>query len=268
MRFRYLSIFFKSLVEHGVLRSNPCHGLKAPRARVPEVRFPSDKSLANLLDATLYSDEYGVRDRAILRLLLSTGIRRIELVGMRVDADEGSSDLRLESGLIRVVGKGGKARIVPLDAHVVADLVTYLRDLRPKLPGSHGTAFWLGQRGPIGENTLNRIVKLRASAAGMGHLRPHQLRHAWANRMLSHEMSEGDVMTLGGWSSRAMLSRYGAYAATDRALRAALRVGNPLEDLRAEPHGDARQAVKSPSQVRTSITESATPRGYLRAKQK
>jgi integrase len=196
---------------------------------MPEVRFPSDDSLRALLDVDLYQDQYGVRDLAIVRLLLSTGMRRVELIGMRLGEGDGSRGVDLESGLVQVVGKGGKRRVIPLSNQVVFELKNYLCDLRPRLPGSSGQTFWLGQRGPIGENTLNRIIRLRAHTAGLGHLRPHQLRHAWANRMLSHEIAEGDLMVLGGWSSRAMLSRYGAYAATDRALRAARRVGDPLE---------------------------------------
>jgi hypothetical protein len=77
-----------------------------------------------------------------------------------------------------------------------------------------------------------------AGGVGLSHLHPHALRHAWAHRMLSSGVGEGDVMVLGGWSNRAMLSRYGAYAASERAFAA---VESRLEAL--EPWGRSVQSV-------------------------
>jgi len=93
-------------------------------------------------------------------------------------------------------------------------------EARGRLRRSHLPHLWLGQRGALSASSVNAIVKLRGESVGIPHLHPHALRHAWTNRMLGSGVSEGDVMMLGGWSSRAMLSRYGAYAASERALAA------------------------------------------------
>jgi hypothetical protein len=86
--------------------------------------------------------------------------------------------------------------------------------------GAGSPSLWIGQRGALTTGSVNAIIKQRGLMAGIPHLHPHALRHAWAHRMLSNGVGEGDVMVLGGWSSRAMLSRYGAYAASERAFAA------------------------------------------------
>ena len=109
---------------------------------------------------------------------------------------------------------------------------------RGRSPHRGSPALWLGQRGPLTTSSVNAIVASRGRDAGLSHLHPHALRHAWAHRMLSSGVGEGDVMVLGGWSNRAMLSRYGAYAASERAFAA---VESRLEAL--EPWGRPAQGV-------------------------
>lgn len=134
--------------------------------------------------------------------------------------------------------KGRRERQVPLLPGMVAVLSDYLADRR-RMRGADLPALWIGQRGALTSGSVNAIIKMRGLQAGIPHLHPHALRHAWAHRILSSGVGEGDVMVLGGWSSRAMLSRYGAYAASERAFAA---VESRVEIL--EPWG-RQVAVKS-----------------------
>jgi hypothetical protein len=76
---------------------------------------------------------------------------------------------------------------------------------------------WLGRKGRLTDSGISQMVKQRGEAAGVA-LHPHMLRHYYAHTQLSRGMSEGDLMTLAGWRSREMLSRYAAASRTDRAL--------------------------------------------------
>jgi integrase len=102
----------------------------------------------------------------------------------------------------------------------------YLR--HPKAPTAEDAPLWIARTGrPLTGNEIFHTIGRRASAAGL-RVHPHQLRHTWASSMLASGHSEGDVMQLGGWTDRSMLSRYGASAAADRA-RAAYR--SPIDRL-------------------------------------
>jgi site-specific recombinase XerC len=219
VRFRYLNILLGGLAQAGVIPTNPAGGLRAPRASVPLVKFPDDEAIEHLLNPLRYHDMNGPRDLALIWFLTAAGLRRSELIGMRWSEDPERSDLDLAASRARVLGKGRKERVVPLMPGMVSTLEVYL-EMRSRLRRSHLPHLWLGQRGALSASSVNAIVKLRGESAGIPHLHPHALRHAWTNRMLGSGVSEGDVMMLGGWSSRAMLSRYGAYAASERALAA------------------------------------------------
>jgi integrase/recombinase XerD len=219
VRYRYLSVLMRGLVAVGALRVSPMKDLRAPRARAPIIEFPDDAALERLLNPLRYQDLNGARDLAIIWLLAAAGLRRAELIGMRWSADPALSDLDLAGTRARVLGKGRRERQIPLLAGMLSVLEAYL-ELRTRSSHKQHSALWLGQRGPLTTSSVNAIVAARGRMAGITHLHPHALRHAWAHRMLSSGVGEGDVMVLGGWSNRAMLSRYGAYAASERAFAA------------------------------------------------
>ena len=219
VRFRYLSVLMRGLVSVGALRESPMKDLRAPRARAPIIEFPDDAALERLLNPLRYQDLNGARDLAIIWFLAAAGLRRAELIGMRWSADPALSDLDLIGARARVLGKGRRERQIPLMTGMLSVLESYLA-LRGRSSHAGRPALWLGQRGPLTTSSVNAIVAARGRMAGITHLHPHALRHAWAHRMLSSGVGEGDVMVLGGWSNRAMLSRYGAYAASERAFAA------------------------------------------------
>lgn len=231
VRFRYLSVLMKGLSDRGLVTDNPMKNLRAPRSRVAPVAFPDEASLERLLNPLRYQDMNGPRDLAIIWVLAAAGIRRAELIGMRWSEELGESDIDLATSRARVLGKGRRERQIPLMPGMVSVLGDYLKD-RGRMRGAGLPSLWIGQRGALATSSINAIIKQRGLLAGIPHLHPHALRHAWAHRMLSSGVGEGDVMVLGGWSSRAMLSRYGAYAASERAFAA---VESRLEAL--EPWG-------------------------------
>ena len=126
----------------------------------------------------------GLRDRAILELLYSSGIRLRELVGLTESA------LDLDSGLVRVLGKGGKERIVPIGKHATDAMRRYLTR-RPELMDSSATGedrhrVFLSRTGsPLSPSGVqHRVVRYLSEATGRRRLTPHTLRHSFATHLL------------------------------------------------------------------------------------
>jgi integrase/recombinase XerD len=134
-----------------------------------------------LLNAPEPADEYYLRDRALLELLYATGIRVSEAVGLA------RSQLNLEVGYLRCIGKGGKERIVPIGSSALRASTAYLERLRPSLVRAHtGDAVFLSRTGrPLDRSSMWRLVRKYASAAGLeGQVTPHTLRHCFATHLL------------------------------------------------------------------------------------
>ena len=120
-------------------------------------------------------DFIGRRDHAILSLMIDTGLRRSEVVGLSLE------DLDLDVQTVVVLGKGRRLRIVSFGAKTAATLDRYLRE-RGKHRQAALPALWLGERnrGPLTTWGLGQMLERRAVEAGIGHLHPHMLRHTMA----------------------------------------------------------------------------------------
>jgi site-specific recombinase XerD len=137
-------------------------------------------------------------------------LRRTELAKIKLE------DMDLDRGTIRVVGKGSRVRVVAYGRKSARDIDRYLR-LRERSHYASSPYLWLGQTGPLSDDSIYRIVKDRAKRAGVGRTYVHLFRHTFAHEWLAHDGLEGDLMALTGWESRSMLGRYAASKASERA---------------------------------------------------
>jgi integrase/recombinase XerD len=142
----------------------------------------SKSQVATLLSAPCPEEPYYLRDKAMLELLYATGARASELASMRI------TDLNLDVGYVRCIGKGRKERIIPVGKTAVGAVRAYLSRLRPRLAKPHsGDGLLLSRTGrPLTRIEIWRLVKKYALRAGMPHnLTVHTLRHCFATHLLS-----------------------------------------------------------------------------------
>jgi integrase/recombinase XerC len=176
--------WFRYLLREGAVRTNPAEGVRAPRVnrRLPHT-LDADQ-LAHLMelpgDAPL-----DLRDRAIMELFYSSGLRLAELVALDV-ADMHSSD-----GLLQVTGKGNKTRRLPV-GRLAREAIERWLAVRPRLASSRETALFVSQRGTrLSPRSVEARLRRRAVEQGMPrHVHPHMLRHSFASHVLE---SSGDL---------------------------------------------------------------------------
>ena len=177
-----LKIFFRFLCNNKILSEDIAEGLFSPK---PEQLLPktiNQKDVKQLLESIETSDPLGMRDRALIELLYSSGLRLGEIMEALLE------NLFLEVGHIRVTGKGNKTRIVPIGKKALEEINNYLDKGRKKLVNSKSTShIFLSIRGKkLSPSRIWQIVKERSKRADIkSPIHPHQLRHSFATHLLS-----------------------------------------------------------------------------------
>ena len=172
--------FYAWLLRNGRIDASPAAAIRAPKAprKLPQVLDPDEaKALVEVpTDAPL-----GIRDRALLELFYSSGLRLSELCGLHW------RDLQLDDGLVHVLGKGSKQRIVPLGSHAR----TALGDWKRESGGTADTPVFPGRKGPITPRAVQLRLRQLAQRQGLfKRVHPHLLRHSFASHILE---SSGDL---------------------------------------------------------------------------
>ncbi len=174
--------FYRQLLIDGVLSEDPTLNLQSPRTWKTLPKCLSAEEVDKLLNAPDASAPEGLRDRAMLELLYSTGLRVSELVTLR------AGDLHEEMGYVQVTGKGNKQRLVPVGKPALSAVEEYRRRARPLLLGHRASPFlFVSRRGTrLTRQGFWKALDARARQAGFGkRLSPHMLRHSFATHLLS-----------------------------------------------------------------------------------
>lgn len=212
--YKALHVYFAWALEEGEISAHPMQKMKRPTVPDTPPTVPTQDAVRALLRACEGRDFYARRDTALIRLLIDTGLRASEIAGIRV------SDIDWTTNSIEVLGKGRKVRSVPFGRKTAQALDRYKR-AREQYPAVrlNPDVWWLGRGhgNRLTPSGVQDIIRRRCKQAGIDKLYPHLFRHAFAHNWLSKGGSEGGLMRLAGWSSRTMVQRYGASAATKRA---------------------------------------------------
>jgi integrase/recombinase XerC len=201
-----LRTFYRFLVREGLAPGNPARAVASPRRpkRLAEVLPEAD--VAALVEApAAEAGPLALRDRAFLELLYASGLRVSELTGLDVD------DVDLARGLVRVLGKRRKERIVPFGRTADAALRRWLADGRPALASARsGAPLFLNQRGGrLTQRSIARRLDRWVLSAGLRrHVHPHVLRHCFATHLLGNGADLRGIQELLGHASLSTTQRY------------------------------------------------------------
>ena len=175
--------FYQYLLREGCLKSDPSAQIDAPKLGRPLPKSLTESEVEALLQAPDVSQFLGLRDRAMLELLYACGLRVSELIELPV------AQLNLRQGVLRVVGKGNKERLVPLGEEAADWLDRYQHQARPALLAERmSEALFVTQRGSaMTRQAFWYLIKRYARQAGITTgLSPHGLRHSFATHLLNH----------------------------------------------------------------------------------
>jgi len=217
--------FYVWLLRDKRINEDPTRLLEAPKAERPLPVSINEEQVVNLLNAPDTGNDIGYRDRAMLELLYATGLRVSELVNLQL------SQLSIEPGVLRIMGKGNKERLVPVGEVALDWLSAYIRHVRPSLLQNKSTAtnaVFVTQRGKaMTRQAFWYMIKRCAVRAGIApeKLSPHTLRHAFATHLLNHGADLRVVQMLLGHSDISTTQIYTHVA--DRRLRELYKQHHP-----------------------------------------
>ena len=213
--------FYRYLLREKLIAVDPTLQVDMPQLGRPLPKSLSEADVEALLTAPVLSEAIGQRDRAMLEVLYACGLRVTELISLTLE------QLNLRQGVLRVMGKGSKERLVPMGEEAIVWVERYMRDARHELlNGRPSDVLFPSQRGEqMTRQTFWHRIKHQARVAGIDKsLSPHTLRHAFATHLLNHGADLRVVQMLLGHSD---LSTTQIYTHVARAR---------LQDLHAQHH--------------------------------
>jgi integrase/recombinase XerD len=175
--------FFRYLVREGMVREDPTAQIAMPKIGRSLPRSLSEGEVESLLAAPAVADPLGFRDRTMLELLYATGLRVSELVNLKL------AQVNLSQGVIRVLGKGNRERLIPLGEEAVRWLKAFVAGARGEILLDRTTDYLFPTRrgDRMTRQAFWHIIKRYARKAGVDRdLSPHTLRHAFATHLLNH----------------------------------------------------------------------------------
>jgi len=198
-----LKSFYRYLLRIGEITSTPMSKIAGPKANKPLPSFANDSDLDVVLDEEMPTDFEHLRNHTIVELLYMTGIRRAELIGLKVN------DVDFSMAQIKVTGKRNKQRLIPLSESTVQLLRGYL-DERNKLDAVCSESFFVRENGaPLYPMMVHRIVNsYLENISSLERTSPHVLRHSFATNMLNNGAEINAVKELLGHSSLASTEVY------------------------------------------------------------
>jgi integrase/recombinase XerD len=183
---RYLSSFrqfYRWLLREGRIQTDPSALIESPKLGRGLPRALSEPQVVALLEAPDVETPLGLRDRTMLELMYATGLRVSELVDLE------AVNLGINQGVVRVMGKGGKERLVPLGEEALDWMQCYLRDSRPALMrgGNCPRLFVTARKAGMTRQAFWYAIRKHAAIAGIAQpVSPHMLRHSFATHLLNH----------------------------------------------------------------------------------
>ena len=199
-----LRSFYKFLIRENLVEHNPMQRIRLMRTpkQLPTV-VPEEK-LCELLDSDAFTDDFpGLRDKVLMEVLFSTGVRRSELLGIR------ESDVEVFQQQIRVMGKGRKERVIPITQGLSKLLKQYLEQKALQLPGA-STQFLVDDKGkalPV-DSVYKTVQAYLGRITSQKKRSPHVLRHTFATALLNRGASINDIKELLGHASLASTQIY------------------------------------------------------------
>ena len=213
--------YYQYQIREGHLRDDPSARIEAPKIARALPKLLTEDDVESLLEAADTSEALGSRDRTMLELLYATGLRVSELVTLEL------SQVNLQQGVVRVTGKGGKERLVPLGEEALSWLERFIRYDRADITNGRplDAIFPTRRGGPMTRQAFWQLIKRYAVKANINKpLSPHTLRHAFATHLINHGADLRVVQLLLGHSNLSTTQIY-THVARER-----------LKSLHAEHH--------------------------------
>ena len=181
-RLTVINSFYNYLLSENIISINPCYSINMPKipSKLPEVL--SEEEVDKLLDINLV-DKYNYRNKAMLELLYATGMRASELTNLKLN------NIDLNSCIVRIMGKGSKERIVPINDTTIKYLNIYINNYRKEILNKKDSEYLFISNAlkPITRQGLFKIIKKECIRAGIKkNVYPHILRHSFATHLLNH----------------------------------------------------------------------------------